>query len=222
VGAMTLGSCDQARGQLALAAIGRLPENEKLALEAHLEGCPACRIEYSDLSGLEKALSAADPDRLDQIVAVPGTLRSAVLGTLDTEASRHRRAMRMRFATAAAVVLLALGAGVIAIVSSGQKQPPATHTIALSGPGGAHATVELTAESWGTAVDLRAYEASAHGFLTVSMRADNGRWWVAGTYQAVTGSPVDVKMSCAVPSNQIDAIEVTNEAGQRVLGSYDS
>jgi anti-sigma factor RsiW len=218
---MTLGSCDQARGQLALAAIGRLPENERLALEAHLDGCPACRIEYADLSGLEKALSAADPDRLDQIVAVPDTLRSAVLDTLGTEVSRHRRTQRMRLAAAAVVVLLALGAGVIAFVSSGQKQPPAPHTFALSGPGGAHATVELTAESWGTAVDLRAYEGSAHGFLTVSMRADDGAWWVAGTYQAVTGSPVDVKMSCAVPANQIDAIRITNEAHQEVLGSDD-
>ena len=53
VGAMSTLSCEKARGQLALASIGRLPESERLSLESHLDGCEDCRNELDGLSGLE-------------------------------------------------------------------------------------------------------------------------------------------------------------------------
>ena len=43
-------ACDTWRGALALEALGRLPEAERMALSAHTDGCEACRRELADLS----------------------------------------------------------------------------------------------------------------------------------------------------------------------------
>ncbi|MGO9341634.1 MAG: anti-sigma factor family protein [Acidimicrobiales bacterium] len=216
-------SCEKARGQLALASIGRLPDSERLSLESHLDGCADCRNELASLSLLEPGLAAADPDRVDQVLAVPESLRSAVLGSLGTEVARHRRSTRVRFAAAAAVVLLALGGVAIAAVAvTGSRQSPSNHTFALSGPGGARATARLTSESWGTSVDLHTSGEHPDEVLTVSMRADDGSWWVAGTYRTANGGTVDVTMSCAVPLSEINAVLVTNAEHQEVLSSYSS
>jgi anti-sigma factor RsiW len=219
---MSTSACDQAKGQLALAAIGRLPESERLSLDSHLEGCGQCRQELASLSDISQALSAADPERVDQVVEVPDSLRTVVLGSLETEAARHRRAWRLRIAAAAAVVVLAVAGSLVAVNAGGSHGAPAAHSFALTGPGGARATVVLTAETWGTAVHLRATGEHAAGVLTVWMREDNGSWWAAGTYRGGSGSTVDVSMSCAVPASAIDAVRVTNSAGNQVLGGgYD-
>jgi hypothetical protein len=227
---MNSSSCEQARGQIALAAIGRLPESERLSLDSHLEGCPDCRNELADLSGLDAALSAAELDRVDQVVTVPDSLRTAVLGSLEaefatefaTEVARKRRASRLRvLSIAAAFVILAGGGTAIAIGATGSNGPVPAKTFALTGPDGATATVQLTSESWGTNVDLRASGQTAEKDLTVWMREDNGSWWTAGTYNSLAGSVVNVTMSCSVPPAQIDGVRVTNAAGQEVLGTYD-
>jgi hypothetical protein len=214
-------NCEKARGQLALASIGRLPESERLSLASHLDGCEDCRNELAGLSALVPGLAAADPDRVDQVLTVPESLRSAVLGSLGTEVARHRRSTRVRFAAAAAVVLLALGGGAIAAVSvTGSGQSHSEHTFALSGPDGARATAQLTAESWGTSVELEASGEHAGEDLTVSMRTSDGSWWIAGTYGTGNGGRVEVTMSCAVPLSEIDAVLITNAAHKEVLSSY--
>ena len=96
----------------------------------------------------------------------------------------------------------------------GSQHSPSDHTFALTGTGGARATASLTAESWGTSVELKASGEQPGEVLTVSMRADDGSWWVAGTYRTANGGAVDVTMSCAVPVAEIDAVRVTNAGGQ--------
>ena len=111
---------------------------------------------------------------------------------------------------------------VAAVTLPGSHHTSNGPTFALSGPSGAHGTVQLTAESWGTSVNLHATGGSGGEILTVSMRAEDGSWWVAGTYMAVDGSVVNVAMSCAVPVAEIDGIRVTNPAGQQIMWGYDS
>jgi hypothetical protein len=215
--------CEQARGQLALQAIGRLPENERLALQSHLDGCADCRAELVDLSGIETALRSAEPERVDDVEIVPESLRTAVLGALHTEAVRHKRSTRVRVAAAAAVLVIFVGgatAAVTALASSHHNQNGPT--FALSGPAGAHGTVQLTAEPWGTSVELHAVGGTAGQVLTVSMRTADGSWWQAGTYQSDAAHEVDVPMSCAVPARQIDGIRITTASGEEILSTYNA
>jgi hypothetical protein len=221
VGAVRSTNCEQARGQIALAVLGRLPENERLSLESHLDGCEECSAELKSLSGLESALSAAEPDRIDHRSEVPETLRASVLASLGTEAAKQRRSTRIRFATAAAVVLLALGTvgGLVAGLGGSSHHPPAGRTFALSGPGTAHVTIQLVSETWGTSVQLTASGQKGGQMLTVSMRTEDGSWWEAGTYTTVSDGHVEVTMGCALPESSIEAVRVTNANGQQVLSS---
>jgi Putative zinc-finger len=219
-GSMSSG-CEHARGQLALASIGRLPDNERLALESHLDGCADCRAEVSELSGIERALSAAQPEHVNDSEQIPDSLRSAVLGALHTEVVRHRRSFRLRIATIAAVFVLVVGGGVAAAVSLSGGSHPSTNSpmLALSGPAGAHGTVELTAESWGTSVELHAVGGIEGQTLTVSMRTASGSWWVSGQYVSVGSNLVDVQQSCPVPVAQIDAVRITSPSGQAIMST---
>jgi len=237
---MSNGACEIARGQIALASIGRLPRAEQTSLDAHLEGCAACRIQAASLAGIEAALSRAEPERIDQglsdhLEEMPVTLRSAVFSSLDHEVVRHRRALRVRFAAAAVAVVLVLGAvGVVAGVAVSSRSPSGTAlsrnstsgrsgtTYALSGTGGAHGTARLQPEPWGSSVHLKAYGEEGGQVLTVSMETKSGAWWIAGTYKTVGGTSVNVTMSCAVPPPEISAVRITNAEGQQVLASYES
>lgn len=220
---MNLSSCEQARGLIALAAIGRLPDTERLALDSHLEGCPECRNELAQLSGLEAALSAAEIERVDQVVDIPETLRTAVLGSLETEVARHRRASRLRVAAiAAAVVILAGGGTAIGLAAAGSGH---------SGPAPAdlrpHRTRWCLRDRPANRREV-GHPRGSPGLRPVRRKRpdrfdaeDNGSWWTAGTYHSVSGVVVNVTMSCAVPARQIDGVRVTNAAGKQVLGTYD-
>lgn len=216
-------SCEQARGQLALAAIGRLPDNEQLALQSHLDGCAECRSDLADLSGIESALRSAQPERVDDVEAVPDSLRVAVLGAVHTEVVRQRRSTRARVAAVAAVFVILVGGGIAAATSLGsQNHARNGPAFALSGPDGAHGTVQLTAETWGTSVDVHAVGGTAGEVLTVSMRTADGSWWEAGTYKSDASHEVDVPMSCAVPAAQIDGIRITTSSGRQILSTYNA
>ena len=220
----SMGSCEQARGQLALASIGRLPEVEKLALESHLDGCPACRAEVENLSGIADALSLAQLDHLEHVIEVPESLRRSVFQSLGDEIAKRRHLIHMRYATAAAVVLLAIGGGIFAAVATaaGSSERPPGPTFTLAGPGGAHGTVSLASETWGSSVTLHASGEPANQILTVSMRTSDGSWWTAGSYSSGNGGAVNVPMSCPVTAWRIDGVRVTTATGRQVMTDYDS
>jgi anti-sigma factor RsiW len=65
VGPVTTDRCDPFEGMIAMEVVGQLPDPERIALIAHLDGCPSCREERHDLVSLATVLPAADPDRLE-------------------------------------------------------------------------------------------------------------------------------------------------------------
>ena len=62
---------------------------------------------------------------------------------------------------------------------------PATTTVALVGLPKVHATARLTAEPWGTAMDLRESGQPSGEVLSVYVRTVSGSWWQTGTYRTV-------------------------------------
>ena len=52
------------RERLGAHVLGQLSDEERIATEAHLEGCPDCRAEANALSPMAAMLERADPDRL--------------------------------------------------------------------------------------------------------------------------------------------------------------
>ncbi|MGA8208292.1 MAG: anti-sigma factor, partial [Candidatus Dormiibacterota bacterium] len=75
---MTTTDCERMRGDLAMAAVGRLDGSERRALAAHLDGCPSCRSELLELESTTKSLALADPARVEPgIERVPGSRSGA-------------------------------------------------------------------------------------------------------------------------------------------------
>jgi hypothetical protein len=220
MGSVTGDRCDHWHGLLAMEVIGQLAEEDRLALNAHLDGCQACRDERGDLAGLARVLPAADPGHLGGH-DVPFELQSAVFGRLRSDARRDLRARRVRYAlggvAAASVAAVAL---VVGLSGSPGAPGPREITVALHGSNGVAASAVLTSRPWGTAIHIQEAGQPGGQDLSVSMRTTNGSWWAAGTYRTVTGHTVQVELACAVPTSKITQIWVRNKAGQTVLRGY--
>ena len=53
--------CEEVREQFADYVIGRLQDSARLQLTEHLHGCPSCRAELAELSGMKELLSGIGP-----------------------------------------------------------------------------------------------------------------------------------------------------------------
>jgi hypothetical protein len=211
---VSVDGCDHWHGLMAMEVVGQLTDGDRLALGAHLDGCPACRSEREGLLALSSVLPAADPDHFDGH-AVPFELQSAVFERLHAEARHHRRRRLGRVGAA-----VAAAAAVVALVLVLAGSPGPGPTVALTGRAGVTATARLTPEPWGTAIHLQETGQAGGQVLTVSMRTQGGSWWAAGTYRTVTGRTVQVQLGCGVPLSKIGSIWVRNRAGRTVLHAY--
>ncbi|HLX88737.1 MAG TPA: zf-HC2 domain-containing protein [Acidimicrobiales bacterium] len=214
MGRLTPANCEHWRGLLALEVVGQLDAGDRIALDAHVEGCAECRDERAQLAALGPMLSAADPHP-EEAGELPTHLHEAVVTRLRADARRERKRERVRafnFVAAAAAVVAAL-----VLIGLQPWQGPAGHTVALSGTPGVRATVTLVPEAWGTKLELQESGQPGGEVLTVSMRSSSGRWWQAGTYRTVAGHVVRVDLACAVPESSVYAVFVRDSAGRTVL-----
>ena len=212
---MTTESCEHFRGLIAMEVVGQISVAERVALTAHTDGCAACRDERHDLGMLSFVLPEADPNHFEH-QKVPFGLQTAVLERLRVEDRRDRRRRRARYAigSAAAAIVAVVALTVALIASSGPTTT--TTTVELYGPPSVHATVRLTAQPWGTAMELRESGQPAGQVLSVSMRTKYGSWWQTGTYETA-GTSVRVSMACALKLSQIVGVWVHDMSGHIVM-----
>jgi len=213
VGPVSADPCDRFRGLIAMEVVGRISEEEGVALTAHTDGCAACRDDRRDLLVLPLVLPAADPDHVEE-QELPFELRRAVLDRLRQDERHERRVRRSWVAvgSAAAAAVAAVTVLLTVVLPSG----PAVRTLSLRGPAAVHATARLTSEPWGTALDLQETGQAPGQVLTVAMQSTSGAWWPTGTYRTRRGR-VGVTMACAVTMAQISDIAVRNATGHVVL-----
>jgi len=135
--------------------LGALDEGERVAFEAHLAGCPACREEVEALLPAAQALPiSVDP------VTPPPSLKARIMADVEREASllaaagpeadrpparRRRRSPRIpRLVPAArAAALLVVGVAIGVGVSALRGEPGRTVVAEVSGAPGATVQVEL-------------------------------------------------------------------------------
>lgn len=203
---MTAPDCERWRGDLAMAAVGRLDGLERRALTAHLDGCPSCRSELAELESITKSLALADPSRVEaRPEKVRGRRSAARLTTW--------RLPRARWAALGGVALAAVAAATLLFFSGGSSSPI---TVSLHGSQGAQATAVLSAEHSGTEVSLVVAGQTPGGVYHVSMESSSGTWWQAGSYRATRGSE-HVELACGVAPNKVDQIWIENSSGEVVL-----
>lgn len=74
-----MNDCADVRTALGVYMLGALDPGERSQVEAHLEGCPACRDELAGMAGLPALLGRVDEAQLEQIAGPPPELLDGLL-----------------------------------------------------------------------------------------------------------------------------------------------
>jgi hypothetical protein len=198
--------CAQARISLGVYVLGALEPAERTAVDAHLATCEGCRIELADLEGLpamlaplsEEAVAALadgwpqDPAALPESAGTPTALGAASPRDNPALARVRRKTYRSTLLSAAAVVVLGLGAagGVEAGIHAGKAGagPYAGPTLGPwqsaqgSNAVGMHAIVRYRPMGWGTQVAVQTTGIPLNTPCTIEAYERNGTTTVGGSW----------------------------------------
>jgi hypothetical protein len=223
---MTTESCRAWRGDLAAAATGRLDEDERTRLLAHLDGCAACRAELAELERAARLLDRVDPEHVvaPERRPVPAGLGDAIVARLHDEQSRARTQVtrrRTRFAVrvaaavaaAAAIVLLTVG-----VLGGGGSSSPSVR-VALS-DNGAHAAARLVSDQGGTEVRFTGGGLHRGDVYWLWLTGPDGKRIGAGTFNGGRTGRFDITTYCALPYPQVRRVWVTDGANHVVLDAW--
>lgn len=210
-------SCAEWRGAIGAHALGQSEEGERIAIEAELEGCPACRAEFENLTWAVRALAAADQHRVGSPQAsVPRTLGPAIFERIGAERAQRKRRARRRsvltsLGTAAAVALLAVSLFLIhpGSSSSGRR-------VSLSASPGAAADAVVESRPWGAQVTLSAQGLDPGSTLSVWLETADGHRSPAGTFTSLPNRRIRVVLATATRPELAVALGISNPVGATI------
>lgn len=213
---MTTDGCRNWKEWLGAYALGQLPEQEKLALEAHLEGCAACRTEVDSLLAVSRLLPHADPEHFGPAPQPPAELGRRIAATIGSERRAKQRQRRLRFglgfggAAAAAAAVLA-----IFVLSGGESSGPERHVSFRSLPDGVKIGATLEPQAFGTEIHMYVKGISSGTLCQVYMRGPDGKDISAGTFRYRWGGDSAAVLSAALDLSRAEALVV--HAGNRTF-----
>jgi hypothetical protein len=209
-------SCREWREALGAYALGRLSDEERTGLEAHLEGCPGCRAEADSLAAVASLLPHADPEQLGPAPMPPPELGRRIAATIGTERRSRRRGRRLRFglglsgaAAAAAIAVLA-----ILVLSDNNGSGPEQHVSFRSLPAGVKIGATLEPQAFGTEIHIYVKGIRSGTLCQVFMRGPAGTDVSAGTFRYRWGGDAAV-LSAALDLSRAVALVV--RAGGRTF-----
>jgi acyl-coenzyme A thioesterase PaaI-like protein len=203
-------SCREWRESLAAHALGQASEQERTALEAHLEGCAACRAEHDSLAGVARLLPLADPEHFDTAPAAPPSLADRVVATIRAERRaqrRHRFRLGLAFGGATAA-LTAAAAMALFVLPGGGGGGPEQHVAFASAPPGMKISATLEPHAYGTEIHMYVKGAPSGTLCRVFLRGPDGTRMPAGTFRYRWGNDADAVLSAAMDLSRTRAIGV--------------
>lgn len=203
-------------------AIGRLEPDRASAVQAHLDGCSACRGALRELRATARALP---PDLGGSLVdgafgadpAPPARIVDAVLEQVrrDTRARARRRAVVAVAGVAAAGVLFL--AGLLtgqAVLGPSPEQVSREIAFDLSPrASGAQVGATLTARPWGTQVTVTAAGLPAGRSVTVWLVDAAGQRVPCGTFTQPRGRTATVDLASALPFSDAESLGLSGADG---------
>jgi hypothetical protein len=204
------------REALGAYALGHLSEEERVSLEAHLEGCPACRAEAAALGSVANLLPHADPERFGPAPVPPPELGRRITATIGAERRSKRRYRRLRLgfglggAAAAAAAVLA-----IFVLAGGEDGSPEQHVAFRSLPPGVKIAAALEPQAYGTEIHMYVKGIRSGTLCQVYMRGASGRDVSAGTFRYRWGGDASAVLSAALDLSRAKALVV--HAGDRTF-----
>jgi anti-sigma factor RsiW len=217
---MTPDACREWRAALASAALERLDAADELALQAHLDGCAACRAELAELQAVARVLPDADVAHLeDGPVEPPGSLGDRVLVGVARERS-SRRGRRFRRAALAVAAVLAVVLGVAALTLSAMlDDEPETTKVEFTAAGDRWATAELRALPEGTEVVFHVGGLDEGEWYWLWTTGATDRRVSAGTFQGGADA-ADLHLISALPLDETTRLWVTDAHDEVVFDAW--
>ena len=224
---MSAEPCADRRGALGAAALGRLDEHEQIALQAHLDGCAACREELTELRATVELLDTVDlahlggPNR-----PVPQELGDHVVERVrDARLVRSTHRTRRRAGTIAAAVI-GLAAALVAVVAVSMHSGPAGNvaaerTVLLRGPDASAKATIIQARD-GTDVSFRGRlrdAADSTDPYWLWLTDASGHRLAAATFRDGKGGSFSIRGHGAIPYSSVKRVWVTDQKDHVVLDS---
>ncbi|HEX3173545.1 MAG TPA: anti-sigma factor [Solirubrobacterales bacterium] len=205
---MTAEGCREWRQSLGAHALGQLSEAERMALEAHLEGCAECRAELESLVPVTRLMPLADPERFSAAPAPPVALGERIAAQIRTEQRGERRRLRLRFAFGGAVAAAAVAAVLAIFVLPDGGSGPEQHVAFASLPPGMTIDATLEPHAYGTEIHMYVHGVRSGTLCRVFLRAPDGARMPAGSFRYRWGEDARAVLSSALDVSAAKAIGV--------------
>jgi len=215
----TRNECREWRELLGAYALGHLEGDERVGLEAHLEGCGGCREELAALAPVAQMLPHADPARFGPAPQPPPELGQRIAATIAAEKEQGERRRRRRLfggfgfggvaAAAAAAVLL------LFVFGGGSGQGPAQQVRFANLPEGVSIDATLEPHAYGTEIHMYVHGVPSGTLCRVWLRGPNDVSYPAGTFRYRWGADSDAVLSSALDLSRTRAVVV--DTGKRTF-----
>jgi anti-sigma factor RsiW len=203
--------------------LGGLGEEDAARVRAHLETCPTCAAEYSELAGLPQLLDLAMLAGTSGQEPVPPALEERLLDRFARERTvpppRRRWRPRLALGIGGALAGAAAAAALLLGVFGFQHQrafPAAQYRLALQPVAGAPATAKahaaLRTVAGGTVVRLWVHHLPADADAVYEVLCTSKDWSAsAGTFRVNAHGDAYVVLNTAAKRGQYDTIRVVRE-----------
>ena len=203
--------------------LGRLDEDKRAALQAHLDGCAECRAEVEELRPVAGALADAAPEHIDPEEFPPADLIDGVIAQVGRERQLQRRRQRRRWfgrsalAAAAAALFVAIGFFVLPQILAPEVplEPVAFSEVAP----GVEAEADLIAHTWGTETKLVASGLEDGQTYRVMLRGEDGARVPSGAFIGTGNEPVECNLNAALLREDATRLVVRTADGELVLSA---
>ena len=225
-----LTGCHWIRQSLGVYVLGAIDPAERVQVESHLAGCPACREELAGLAGLPALLDLVPASEAEQILGSGSASEritpdddsaSELPSLLLARMARQRRVRTWRGVAAAAAAVVAVAAGTAGVVVA-EHTPPRPAAIdwetAQATTSGVSLEVRYAGASRGTRLDARVSGIPEGTTCQFWVTGAGGSRWAAGRW-TVNQSDWDAWFpeSAAVPLSAVRGFQLTE--GGRILVS---
>ncbi|MDQ3404678.1 MAG: zf-HC2 domain-containing protein [Actinomycetota bacterium] len=204
-------------------ALDQLDDHERLAVDAHLGGCPDCRAELREITPVAESLRLVD---LDQLAlpnpATPPGLGDAVIARVRAENAARARLPRSTVPVAAAVIAIALGAGIGWLAHPDSPAAPKVplEAVAVRTPGqDIAANAQLVPHTWGVEIKLTATGFVPGAAYRVAVIGADGAKVPAGEFLGTGSAEMRCNLNSSILRAQANGFEVTDSDGSVVLTS---
>jgi hypothetical protein len=212
--------CREWRELLGAYALGQLEGDERVGLEAHLDGCAQCRGALALLQPVAQMLPHADPARFEEAAPQPPPeLGARIAATITAERREAERRQKRRLLGGAAFggAAAALAAALLAIfvLGGGNSGHPEQHVEFASLPRGINIDATLEPHAYGTEIHMYVHGVASGTLCRVSLHGPGGVSYPAGTFRYRWGDDSDAVLSSALDLSRTRAISV--RAGGRTF-----